>query len=90
MKLIFKQGILSNLRPNQVLVLDNAAFHKGGSIAKILQQAHCKLLYLPPYSPDLNPIEHHWQAIKHKIKKIFSFQIMIFMQLLLLLLGVNK
>lgn len=61
--------LLPNLRPHQIIILDNAAFHKGGSIAKIIEDAQCKLHYLPPYSPDLNPIEHHWFAIKHKMRK---------------------
>ena len=48
-------------RPH-VLVMDNAAFHKGGRIKAILQKARCLLVYLPPYSPQLNPIERCWSS----------------------------
>jgi uncharacterized RmlC-like cupin family protein len=39
------------------LVMGNATFHKGGRIEELIQDAGCQLLYLPPYSPDLNKIE---------------------------------
>jgi transposase len=38
----------------QVVVMDNATFHKGGRIQELIQSAGCRLLYLPPYSPDFN------------------------------------
>ena len=50
-----------------VLVMDNAAFHKGGRIKAILQKARCLLVYLPPYSPQLNPIERCWSSVKCKV-----------------------
>jgi len=39
------------------VVMDNATFHKGGRIEELIQSVGCRLLYLPPYSPDLNRIE---------------------------------
>ena len=42
------------LEAGQVVVMDNATFDKGGRIEQLIQNAGCKLLYLPPYSPDLN------------------------------------
>lgn len=48
--------------------MDNASFHKGGNITKLINAAGCEVEYLPAYSPDLNPIEHHWFPIKHAIK----------------------
>jgi len=47
-------SLLPTLEPGQVLVMDNATFHKGGRIFQLIQDAGCQLLYLPPYSPDLN------------------------------------
>ena len=46
--------LLPTLRAGQFLVMDNATFHKGGCIEQLIQDAGCELLYLPPYSPDLN------------------------------------
>ena len=55
-----EQSLLPALSPGSVLICDNASFHKGGRIETLIQQAGCHLLYLSPYSPDLNPIEHQW------------------------------
>jgi transposase len=48
------------LQPGQVVVMDNATFHKGGRIEQLIQAAGCQLLYLPAYSPDFNKIERCW------------------------------
>jgi transposase len=42
------------------VIMDNVKFHKYPRIREIIEYAGCQLLYLPPHSPDLNPIEHHW------------------------------
>jgi len=55
------------LKPGLVLVIDNATFHKGVRLEQLLQQAGCAVLYLPPYSPDLNKIEKCWSWIKSRI-----------------------
>jgi len=60
---------LPTLKRGQSLVLDNASFHKGGKIEKLIHSVGCKIEYLSPYSPDFNPIEHHWFGIKNRIKK---------------------
>jgi transposase len=65
--------LLPALEPGTIIVLDNASFHKGGSIESIVASAGCSLLYLPPYSPDLNPIEHFWSALKYRLKKALEF-----------------
>ncbi|MFO7145145.1 IS630 family transposase, partial [Arthrospira sp. PCC 8006] len=52
----------------QTLVLDNATFHKGGRIPELVEAAQCRLLYLPPYSPDLNKIEKCWSWLKARIR----------------------
>jgi len=57
------------LEAGQVVVMDNATFHKGGRIEQLIQNAGCKLLYLPPYSPDLNKIEKCWSWLKSQIRQ---------------------
>lgn len=61
--------LLPTLEPGQVLVMDNATFHKGGRIQQLIQDAGCELLYLPPYSPDLNLIEKCWSWLKSRIRR---------------------
>jgi transposase len=57
------------LSPGQVVVMDNATFHKGGNIEQLIQEAGCQLLYLPAYSPDFNKIEQCWSWLKSRIRK---------------------
>lgn len=59
-----EQVLLSSIPEKSILVMDNAAFHKGKDMQKIIQDAGHTLLYLPPYSPDLNPIEKKWAQVK--------------------------
>jgi len=54
----------TTLKAGQVLVMDNATFHKGGRISQLIEDAGCQLLYLPPYSPDLNKIEQRIVKVK--------------------------
>lgn len=61
--------VIPNLKPKQVLIIDNASFHKSKNIQDMIEHAGCRLLFLPPYSPDLNPIEKYWFKLKTKIKK---------------------
>lgn len=63
--------LLPNLRENSIIVLDNAAFHKRQDIQDAIRKAGHTLEYLPPYSPDLNPIEYKWaqaKAIRRKLQ----------------------
>lgn len=62
--------LVPSLKPGQTVVMDNASFHKGGSIKQLIENAKCNLLYLTPYSPDLNPIEHFWTKIKNLFRKL--------------------
>ena len=52
------------LGDGQVVVMDNLSAHKGGRVKEIIEGKGCELLYLPPYSPDLNPIEQAWSKLK--------------------------
>jgi transposase len=64
-----EQELLPRLLPGAVLVLDNARIHHGGRIEEIVSAAGCSLLYLPPYSPDLNPIEMAWGWVKASVRR---------------------
>ena len=49
--------------------MDNASFHKSIETASLIEQAGCQLLFLPPYSPQLNSIEQTWASLKRYIKR---------------------
>lgn len=57
-------------RRHGVVIMDNCSIHKSPKVKKLIESAGCKLIYLPPYSPDLNPIENYWAVMKNNIKKI--------------------
>lgn len=63
-----EQCLLPELKSGQVVILDNATFHKSLKTKELIESVGCKLLFLPPYSPDLNPIEKFWAHLKAKIK----------------------
>jgi transposase len=52
------------------VVIDNASFHHGGRIEALIEAAGCKVMYLPPYSSDLNRIEKCWAWIKSRVCKL--------------------
>jgi transposase len=58
------QDLIPKLPPRSVIVMDNASFHKGVSMVQLIENSGHTLLYLPPYSPDLNPIEQKWAQAK--------------------------
>ncbi len=58
-----------SLRVGQVVVMDNLSAHKGERVRELIEGKGCKLLYLPPYSPDLNPIEEAFSKIKGLLRK---------------------
>ena len=57
------------LRPGQVVVMDNLSSHKGSRIRRLIEERGCELLYLPPYSPDLNPIEEAFSKLKGALRR---------------------
>ena len=60
------------LIPGQVGVMDNASFHQSEKTKSLIESASCTLIFLPPYSPDLNPIEKFWANMKRWIKHQIS------------------
>jgi transposase len=67
----FVQRVLvPTLRPNDLVVLDNLSSHKGARVAELIRAASADLVYLPPYSPDLNPIELAFSKIKQSLRTL--------------------
>ena len=58
-----------SLEPGQVVVMDNLSSHKGQRVRELIEGKGCELLYLPPYSPDLNPIEEAFAKVKALLRK---------------------
>jgi transposase len=63
-----KQGLVRCLQPDDVVVMDNLATHKVAGVREAIEGAGARLEYLPPYSPDFNPIEPMWSKVKQGIK----------------------
>lgn len=64
-----KDCLIPKLEPGNIIIIDNASFHKGEEIRKIIEEAGCEIWYLPPYSPDLNKIENWWAVLKTWMKQ---------------------
>lgn len=67
-----EQVLVPELKPGQVVVIDNASFHKSATTRALIEQVGCKLLFLPSYSPDLNKIEKFWARLKHYLRKTIN------------------
>ena len=63
-----EQMLIPELSPNQTIIMDNARIHKNPKTREILEKHGHELLYLPPYSPDFNPIEQIFGVLKRKLK----------------------
>ena len=60
-----EQQLVKVLKPGDIVVMDNLGSHKSPTIRQMIRKAGARLWYLPPYSPDLNPIEQVFAKIKH-------------------------
>jgi transposase len=60
--------LIKELKDGQFVVMDNASFHKSQKTKELIESVGCKVIFLPPYSPDLNPIEKFWANMKRWIK----------------------
>lgn len=60
--------LVPELRPGDVVAMDNLGSHKVAGVKRAIEAAGCELLYLPPYSPDLNPIENAFSKLKRLLR----------------------
>lgn len=65
-----RQSLVPALRPGDVVVMDNLGAHKVKGVKQAIESAGARLLYLPPYSPDMNPIEMCWSKIKQILRSL--------------------
>lgn len=65
-----EQVLCPELRPGDVVVMDNLSAHKVAGVRQRIEAVGAKLLYLPPYSPDLNPIEQAWSKLKQILRSL--------------------
>ncbi len=61
--------LVPTLQAGQVVVMDNLSAHKGERVRELVEERDCELLYLPPYSPDFNPIEEAFSKVKGLLRK---------------------
>ncbi|KXA58714.1 hypothetical protein HMPREF3228_01678 [Streptococcus mitis] len=66
----FQKFLLPTLNTPSVSIIDNARFHRMGKLELLCEEFGHKLLHLPPYSPEYNPIEKTWAHIKKHLKKV--------------------
>ena len=64
-----EQVLVPTLKPGDIVVMDNLGSHKSGKVRQLIRNAGARLLFLPPYSPDLNPIEQVFAKLKTLLRK---------------------
>lgn len=84
-----KQRLLPHLKKGMVVIMDNAPWHKGDDIQAMIENTGAKMVKLPPYSPDLNPIEHAWANLKARLKTAKHYLVSFEENLMLQLKNVN-
>ena len=68
----FEKKLLPALPPGAVIVMDNASFHRKSQLIRVAQNHGFRLIFLPPYSPELNPIENFWAWLKRTLRSSLS------------------
>lgn len=66
----FETRLLPALPANTVIVMDNATFHRKSVLIPMAESMGHRIIFLPPYSPNLNRIEHFWAWLKRHLRKI--------------------
>jgi transposase len=64
-----EQVLVPTLRPGQAVVLDNLTAYKGARVRELVEGRDCELMFLPPYSPDLNPVEEAFSKVKALLRR---------------------
>ncbi len=64
-----RQFLVPTLRPGDIVVMDNLSSHKAEAVRQAIKHVGARLVFLPPYSPDLNPIEQYFSTLKHWLRK---------------------
>ena len=65
-----RQGLVPHLQPGDWVIMDKLATHKVAGVRQAVEGAGARLLYLPPYSPDFNPIENLWSKVKQILRSL--------------------
>jgi transposase len=68
-KAYVEQALVPTLKPGDVVIMDNLGSHKGKAVRQAIRKAKAHLIFLPPYSPDLNPIEMVFAKLKSQLRK---------------------
>jgi len=68
-RLYVENSLIPTLKPGDIVILDNLGSHKGKAVRKAVRAVGARLLFLPPYSPDLNPIEQVFSKLKHLMRR---------------------
>ncbi|ETZ07294.1 hypothetical protein P618_200526 [Holospora obtusa F1] len=63
-----KEVLIKGLESEQIVITDNAAFHRSQRTKELIESVSCQLIFLPPYSPDLNSIKKFWANMKRWVK----------------------
>jgi transposase len=65
-----QQVLTPALRPGDIVIMDNLASHKAAGVREAIAAAEATVVYLPPYSPDFNPIENMWSKVKQHLRSV--------------------
>ena len=71
----FEHCLLKEIKRGKYIVMDNASFHRKTRLIELAAAMNCKVIFLPPYSPDLNPIENKWAWLKHTLRELLPFSL---------------
>ena len=69
----FEKHLVPKLLEDDVIILDNASFHRKKKLFELAEKHNVKIIFLPPYSPELNPIEHFWHWLKKTTADMLKF-----------------